>query len=83
MKKQAHNITHVEIMLGEGEKTIGARWNNGTIKIFDSYKFEAKSYHSPKYIIKSIDPWLLGLCRRYNSNSLSNLRVILIDSISI
>lgn len=64
MKKQPHNITHVEIMLGEGEKTIGARWNNGKISIFDSFKFESKSYHSQKYLIKSIDPWLLGICRR-------------------
>lgn len=65
MKKQPHNITHVEIMLGEGEKTIGARWNNGKISIFDSYKFDSKSYHSPKYYIKSIDPWLLGIGRRF------------------
>ncbi|CAF0782895.1 unnamed protein product, partial [Didymodactylos carnosus] len=62
MKKQRHNLTHVEIFLGEGEKTIGARWNNGKVQIFDSYKFEAKSYHSPTYIIKSIDPWLKGIC---------------------
>lgn len=65
VKKQPHNITHVEIMLGEGEKTIGARWNNGTVSIFDSYKFEAKSYHSPQYYIKSLDTWLLGYCRRF------------------
>jgi hypothetical protein len=66
VKKQPHNITHVEIMLGEGEKTIGARWNNGKVQIFDSYKFESKSYHSPVYYIKSIDPWLHGLCKRYS-----------------
>ncbi len=53
-------------MLGEGEKTIGARWNNGKVQIFDSYKFESKSYHSPVYYIKSIDPWLHGLCKRYS-----------------
>lgn len=65
MKIQPHNITHVEIMLGEGEKTIGARWNNGKVQEFESYKFESKSYHIDKYIFKSIDPWILGLCRSY------------------
>lgn len=64
MKKQPHNITHVEIMLGEGEKTIGARWNNGKVQVFDSYKFESKSYHSQKYYFKSIEPWLMGICKR-------------------
>ena len=64
MKKQPHNITHVEIMLGEDEKTVGARWNNGRIQIFDSYKFDSKSYHSPQYIIKSLDTWLMGQCKR-------------------
>lgn len=57
-------MTHVEIMLGEGEKTIGARWNNGKVQIFNSYKFEAMSFHSPTYYFKSIDTWLLGICRR-------------------
>ena len=48
MKKQPHNITHVEILLGEGEKTIGARWNNGKVQEFESYKFDSKSYHIDK-----------------------------------
>ena len=52
-------------MLGEGERTIGARWNNGKVQEFDSYKFVSKSYHSMKFYIKSIDPWLLGFCRSY------------------
>jgi hypothetical protein len=64
MKKQPHNLTHVEIMLGEGERTIGARWNNGKVQEFDSYRFESKSYHSMKFYFKSIDTWLLGFCRR-------------------
>lgn len=34
LKLQPHNITHVEIMLGDGEKTIGSRWNNGTGILF-------------------------------------------------
>ena len=64
VKKQAHNMTHVEIWLGDGPKTIGARWNKGHVQVFDSYAFEAKSYHSPTYHFKSIDTWLMGICRR-------------------
>ncbi|XP_067658882.1 uncharacterized protein [Haliotis asinina] len=64
-KKQRHNMTHVEIWLGEGEKTIGARWNNGKVKVFDSYRFSAKSFHSEKYYFKSIDTWLMGICKSY------------------
>ncbi|XP_071110412.1 uncharacterized protein [Haliotis cracherodii] len=66
-KKQRHNMTHVEIWLGEGEKTIGARWNNGKVKVFDSYRFSAKSFHSEKYHFKSIDTWLMGICKSYCS----------------
>ena len=64
-KKQPHNMTHVEIWLGDGPKTIGARWNNGKVQVFDSYKFTAKSYHSETYIFKSIDTWLMGICRSH------------------
>lgn len=28
-KKQHHNIVHVEIWLGQGEKVVGARWQKG------------------------------------------------------
>ena len=28
-KKQSHNIVHVEIWLGHGEKVLGARWQRG------------------------------------------------------
>ena len=28
-RKQKHNIVHVEIWAGDGEKTIGARWQKG------------------------------------------------------
>lgn len=57
-------MTHVEIWAGEGEKTIGARWNNGKVQLWDSYKFLAKSYHSETYHFKSIDTWLRGICKR-------------------
>lgn len=64
-KKQRHNMTHVEIWAGEGCKTVGARWNNGKVQMWDSYKFVAKSYHSETYIFKSIDTWLKGICRSF------------------
>lgn len=64
VKKQKHNVTHVEIWLGEGVKTIGARWQKGKVQIFDSYMFSATAYHSPTYVFKSIDTWLMGICRR-------------------
>jgi len=66
VKKQKHNLTHVEIWLGDGPKTIGARWQRGKVQVFDSYQFNATSYHSPVYIFKSIDTWLMGICRRYS-----------------
>lgn len=63
-KKQKHNMTHVEIWLGDGVKTIGARWQKGKVQVFDNYMFDATAYHSPTYIFKSIDTWLMGVCRR-------------------
>ncbi len=65
VKKQPHKMTHVEIWLGDGPKTIGSRWHKGHVQVFDSYAFEAKSYHSPTYHFKSIDTWLMGICRRF------------------
>ncbi|XP_064642143.1 uncharacterized protein LOC135496646 isoform X2 [Lineus longissimus] len=64
-KKQRHNMVHVEIWLGDGPKTIGARWQKGKVQVFDHYKFNATSYHSPKYTLKSIDTWLMGICQSY------------------
>ncbi|XP_072040892.1 LOW QUALITY PROTEIN: uncharacterized protein [Amphiura filiformis] len=64
-KKQKHNMVHVEIWAGEGAKTIGARWQKGKVQVFDSYRFEAKSYHSMQYHFKSIDTWLQGICKSY------------------
>ena len=65
-------MTHVEIWLGDGPKTIGARWNNGKVQIWDHYKFEAKSFANTVYYFKSIDTWLKGICKRW-----VNLQVIL------
>ncbi|XP_078615668.1 uncharacterized protein LOC144884302 isoform X2 [Branchiostoma floridae x Branchiostoma japonicum] len=64
-KKQRHNMVHVEIWAGEGEKVVGARWQRGKVQMFDSYRFQSKSYHSMQYHFRSIDTWLLGICKSY------------------
>lgn len=58
-------MVHVEIFLGgpTGEQTIGARWNNGVVSIFDSYKFVSKTYYDIKFHFRSIDTWLQGVCK--------------------
>jgi hypothetical protein len=64
-KKQKHDMTHVEIYLGgeTGEQTIGARYNNGVVSYFDSYKFTSKTYYDIKFYYKSLDTWLQGICK--------------------
>ena len=57
LKPFPHRMVHVEIYLGEG-KSIGARWQRGTIQVFDSYKFESKLYHDIEFHYRSIDSWL-------------------------
>eukprot|EP01147_Barroeca_monosierra_P003347 gene3347-6019_t len=64
-KKQKHDIVHVEIWLGDGEKTIGARHQCGVIQIHDSYAFVSKSYYNMQYYFRSIDPWLNGECKSH------------------
>uniref|UniRef100_H2Y450 Uncharacterized protein n=1 Tax=Ciona savignyi TaxID=51511 RepID=H2Y450_CIOSA len=51
--------------LGDCDKTIGARWHNGTVQVFDSYKFESKSYGNMRYHLRSIETWLNGVCRSF------------------
>lgn len=63
-RQQKHYITHVEIWMGDGEKSLGARWQRGKVQIFDSYKFDSTSYHIEEFIFKSLDPWLAGHCKR-------------------
>jgi hypothetical protein len=71
-------------MLGDGEKTLGARWNNGKVQEFESYKFVSKSYHSMKYYIKSIDPWLMGYCRSeiLYSNRINLFFIVCVENFS-
>lgn len=35
------------------------------VQYHDSYKFNAKSYHSMQYHFKSIDTWLMGICQSH------------------
>ena len=35
------------------------------VQYHDSYKFAAKSYHSMEYHFKSIDTWLMGICKSH------------------
>ena len=35
------------------------------VQVFDSYKFVSKSYHSMTYHFKSIDTWLMGICKSF------------------
>lgn len=64
MKKQIHNMVHVEIFLGgeTGEQTIGSRWQEGRVQLFDSYKFISKRYYDVVHHYKSIESWLRGIC---------------------
>ena len=57
-------MMHVEVWLGDGPKTIGARWNNGKVQVFDSYRFNPKSFTNEQYLFRSIDTWLMGICKR-------------------
>ena len=60
-------MVHVEVFTGgeTGEQSIGARWQKGVIKYFDSYKFESTAYHSIQFHYKSLDTWLEGICKSH------------------
>nr|XP_056721490.1 inactive polyglycylase TTLL10 [Euleptes europaea] len=60
--RQPHDIVHVEIWMGEGERSLGARWKAGKAQVFDSYKFVSKTYGNIEYHFKSIETWLQGVC---------------------
>jgi len=47
------------------ENTIGSRWQKGTIKVFDTYKFVSKSYYDIEYHYRSLDTWLNGICKSF------------------
>uniref|UniRef100_A0ABM5EKN7 Inactive polyglycylase TTLL10 isoform X1 n=2 Tax=Pogona vitticeps TaxID=103695 RepID=A0ABM5EKN7_9SAUR len=61
-KRQPHDIVHVEIWLGDGDRSLGARWKRDTVHIFESYKFVSGTYGNMEYHFKSIETWLRGVC---------------------
>ncbi|XP_042335782.1 LOW QUALITY PROTEIN: inactive polyglycylase TTLL10 [Sceloporus undulatus] len=61
-KRQPHDIVHVEIWLGYGERSLGARWKRGKVQVFGSYRFVSQTYGGMEYHYKSIDTWLQGIC---------------------
>eukprot|EP00741_Cyanophora_paradoxa_P010039 tig00000157_g9725.t1 len=61
-RRQKHDMVHVEIYVGPGERSLGARWQKGVVTVFDSFKFESKAYHSVQHHFRSIDRWLSGEC---------------------
>lgn len=60
-------MVHVEIFTGgeTGEQSIGARWQKGAVKYFDSFKFSSTSYHSIQFHFRSLETWLDGICRSH------------------
>lgn len=54
-------MVHVEIYMGQG-RSLGARWQKGAIKEFDSYKFTSTLYYDIQFHYRSIDKWLEGIC---------------------
>jgi hypothetical protein len=60
-KRQKHDVVHVEVYLGEG-KSIGSRWNAGTISVFDSFKFHSSNWELVKFSFRSLETWLEGTC---------------------
>lgn len=64
-KQQLHNVVHVEIFLGEGEKTIGSRDSKGVVQIYDTFQFMSENYFNIEYHFKSIDTWLKGIHKSF------------------
>eukprot|EP00037_Helgoeca_nana_P019044 m.184312 g.184312 ORF g.184312 m.184312 type:complete len:284 (-) comp24693_c0_seq1:3958-4809(-) len=59
-KPQTHDMQHVEIWMGDGDKTLGARWSKGVVEVHDSYDFVSKRYGPNKFYFCSIETWLSG-----------------------
>uniref|UniRef100_A0A8C4RXG7 Uncharacterized protein n=1 Tax=Erpetoichthys calabaricus TaxID=27687 RepID=A0A8C4RXG7_ERPCA len=65
--RQIHDVVHVEIWMGDGRRTLGARWQRGRVQVFESYQFISRSYGDMKYHFKSIETWLQGVCMSHCS----------------
>ncbi|XP_053136896.1 inactive polyglycylase TTLL10 isoform X2 [Hemicordylus capensis] len=64
-KKQPHDIIHVEIWLGDGKRSLGARLKHGCVQVFESYKFVSRSYGNMAFHFRSIETWLQGVCNSH------------------
>ena len=64
-KKFIHDMVHVEILTGEGEKTIGSRKKDSTVQEFNCYKLKDNKSYSYVYHFKSIDLWLRGILKSH------------------
>ena len=64
-KKFIHDMVHVEILTGEGEKTIGSRKKDSTVQEFKCYKLKDNKSYSYVYHFKSIDLWLRGILKSH------------------
>ena len=79
-KKFIHDMVHVEILTGEGEKTIGSRKKDSTVQEFNCYKLKDNKRYRYVYHFKSIDAWLRGVLKSYckehkweNDNSIDKI----------
>jgi hypothetical protein len=64
-KKFIHDMVHVEILTGEGEKTIGSRKKDSTVQEFNCYKLKDNKKYRYVYHFKSIDLWLRGILKSH------------------
>ena len=64
-KRFIHDMVHVEILTGDGEKTIGSRKKDSTVQEFNSYKLKDNKSYRYVYHFKSIDLWLRGVLKSH------------------
>ena len=64
-KRFIHDMVHVEILIGDGEKTIGSRKKDSTVLEFNSYKLKDNKRYRYVYHFKSIDLWLRGVLKSH------------------
>ena len=64
-KRFIHDMVHVEILTGEGEKTIGSRKKDSTVQEFNCYKLKDNKRYRYVYHFKSIDLWLRGALKSH------------------
>ena len=64
-KKFIHDMVHVEILTGEGEKTIGSRKKDSTVQEFNCYKLKDNKRYRYVYHFKSIELWLKGILKSH------------------